>query len=77
MSTQLEIEVPIDTNNDSYKTAMARYSQMSNPEKQNIFLCYFTTQKKYFISWYSSRQTIESYKTIKIIECQKTQTQTQ
>lgn len=70
MSGQLEIEVPVERSaGDNYKEAMAEYEkQKEYKEKNHVYLCYLATQKRYFVSKWFKRQTIESYKTIRIIE---------
>lgn len=65
---QLELELPIEyQNSDNYKEEMAKYSKMEKVKGVEIYLCFNHTTKRFFVSKWWKRETIESYKTIKII----------
>lgn len=67
----MEIDVPIErSEGDNYAQALAEYEkQKVYKEKNNVFLCYLTSKKKYFVSKFFKREfIINNYKTIKIIE---------
>lgn len=66
-----QLEIPAETYRhpgDRYAEQLAEFEKCHHREKQNIFFCYNGTTKQYFISRMFSRETIESYKTIKIIK---------
>lgn len=71
MSQQLQIEVPIERHTgDNYEAAMAEYLKLDHARKDaNIFLCYYTGDRKYFVSRYCSKSFIETkYPNIKIVQ---------
>lgn len=67
-TNQLEIPVEVQ-NSDNYKQSVIEYNHCKNNKYiTNVFLCYCSTTKGYFVSRIFSKQMIESYKTIKIIQ---------
>ena len=69
MNAQLELELPKEyMNSDNYKQTMEQYTKMEKSKGVNVFLCYNSTTRRFFVSKYWKRETIESYQTIKIIE---------
>ena len=69
-NNQLTIDLPADYSADSgYIEAKAKFEKMGRAKGQNIFLCYLSTKKSWFVSKWFSKEFIEkNYKTIKIVE---------
>jgi len=69
MNNQLELELPAEyQNSDQYKEQKALFERLDKPRGTNIFLCYNSTTKRFFVARWWKRETIESYQSIKIIE---------
>ena len=69
LATQLELELPIEyTKLDSYKAANEDYMRCDKPKGVNIYLVYCSTNKRFFVSRFFKRETIETYKTFRVIK---------
>lgn len=69
MEKQLELELPVEyANSDQYRESLAEYTKCIQAGLKNVFLFYCGTTKKFSVSRWWNRETIESYKTNQIIK---------
>ena len=68
MINQLSIPVPIEaTESNLYAPAISEYTKDIQAGRKDVYLCYCNSTKKYFVSHYFKKESIELFK-IKIIK---------